>query len=112
MGPGNGFDPNSFTLFLGDTPIARGEIELVEITVPVDAPKPERILQLQQVEFTVHFKTPKRWRCRSRKRFIKLIMSEGISRNYAERMADFVRRWMPYGDAWRRYLWSKPGAGL
>ena len=108
MGPENGFDPNNYTLYLGDTPIARGEIELVEITVPVDAPKPERILQLQQVEFTVHFKTPKRWRCRGRKRFIKLMMSEGISRNNAERMADFMRGWIPYGEAWRNYLFTGP----
>ena len=47
MGPENEFDQNNYTLYLGETPIAKGKIELVEITVPVDAPKPERILQLQ-----------------------------------------------------------------
>ena len=107
MGPENRIDPNSFTLFLGDTPIARGEIKLAEITVPADAQKPETILPLQQVEFAVHFKTPKRLRCRSRKRFIKLMMSEGVSRNTAAWLADFVRGWMPYGRAWREYLWKK-----
>ena len=107
MGPENKFKPNNFTLFLGDTPIARGEIRLAEITVPADTPKPETILPLQQMEFTAHFKVQKRWSCKSRKRFIKLMMSEGISKNYAERLADFVRGWMPYREAWRKYLWKK-----
>lgn len=107
MGPENRFDPNSFTLFLGDTPIARGEIKLAEITVPPEMMEPTKELPYQCVGFTLTLKTPKRWRCRGRKRFIKLMMSEGISRNYAERLADFVRGWMPYGRAWREYTWSK-----
>lgn len=107
MGPENRFNPNNFTLFLGDTPIARGEIKLAEITAPADAPEPETILPLQQMEFTVNFKVQTRRSCKSRKRFIKLMMSEGISRNYAERLADFVRGWMPYREAWREYLWKK-----
>ena len=107
MGPENKFNPNDFTLFLGDTPIARGEIRLAEITLPPDAPKLESVLPLQEVEFAFTIKAPKRWRCKNRKRFIKLMMSEGISRNYAERLADIVRGWMPYGKAWREYLWKK-----
>lgn len=113
MGPENRFDPNSFTLFLGDTPIARGEIELPEIKLPLEMFEPVRGLTYQCEEacqwvgFTLEIKVPKRWRCRSRKRFIKLMMSEGVSRNTAERMADFVRGWMPYGRAWWEYTWSK-----
>ena len=107
MGPENGFDLNNVTLYLGDTPIARGEIRLAEITLPPDALKLESVLPLQEVEFAFTIKAPKRWRCKNRKRFIKLMMSEGISRNYAERLADFVRGWMPYGKAWREYLWKK-----
>ena len=107
MGPENGFDLNDVTLYLGDTPIARGEIRLAEITLPPDALKLESVLPLQEVEFAFTIKAPKRWRCKNRKRFIKLMMSEGISRNYAERLADFVRGWMPYGKAWREYLWKK-----
>lgn len=34
----------------------------------------------------------KRYRCRSRKRFVKLLMSEGYSRNWAREWADFMRR--------------------
>lgn len=113
MGTENKFNPNNFTLFLGDTPIARGEIQLPEITLPPEMFEPVRELTYQCEEacqwvgFTLEIKIPKRWRCRSRKRFIKLIMSEGISRNYAERLADFVRGWMPYREAWREYLWKK-----
>ena len=110
MGPENGFDPNNYTLYLGDTPIARGEIELVEITAPVDAQKPERILQLQQVEFTVHIKTPNRWRCRGRKRFIKLLMSMGISRNQAESVAGVSRiAGVPYVELWQSYFFWGEG---
>lgn len=50
---------------------------------------------------TIRFKTPKHWRCRGRKRFIKLMMSEGISRNYANWLAEFTRTLMPYKEAWR-----------
>ncbi|NCE63058.1 hypothetical protein D1159_00330 [Pseudoflavonifractor sp. 524-17] len=108
MGPENKFDPNAFTLFLGDTPIARGEIALAEITVPDEATEPPKGLDVFRcVEFTMTVKTPKRWRCQSRKRFIKLMMSEGIGRNHAEWMADFVRGWMPYREAWREYIWKK-----
>ena len=96
-----------YTLCLDGMPIAWRE-PLPEITV-----REEGVAELaggrvcEPVEFTAHFKTPKRWRCKNRKRFIKLMMSEGISRNYAERLADFVRGWMPYGKAWREYLWKK-----
>ncbi len=106
MGPENGFDLNDVTLYLGDTPIARGEIRLAEITLPPDALKLESVLPLQEVEFAFTIKAPKRWRCKNRKRFIKLMMSEGISRNYAERLADFVRGRMPYGKVWRKYIWQ------
>ena len=69
-----------YTLCLDGMPIAWRE-PLPEITV-----REEGVAELagglvcEPVEFTAHFKTPKRWRCGSRKRFIKLLMSEGISR--------------------------------
>lgn len=108
MGPES---KNDYTLYLrdvalGDTPIEPGIIH--EITVSMDALMPEALKLLEPMEFTVQIKTPKRWRCRSRKRFIKLMMSEGITRNYAERLADFIRKLMPYGEAWRSYIWSRP----
>lgn len=110
MGPENKFNPNDFTLFLGDTPIARGEIQLAEIKVPADTPKPETILPLQQMEFTVHFKVQKRWRCQGRKRFVKLLMSMGISRNQAESVAGVAKiAGVPYGELWRSYFFWGEG---
>ncbi len=61
---------------------------------------------------TINVKCPKHWRCGSRKRFIKLMMSEGITRNYAERLADFTRRLMPYQEAWRNHLLYEFWRGL
>ena len=62
-------------------------------------------LVCEPVEFTAHFKTPKRWRCGSRKRFIKLLMSEGISRNQAGSVARVARiAGVPYGELWRDYF--------
>ena len=95
------------TLYLDGVPIMTGEIQ--EITILADEPEPETkdVLRpaefLEFMEFTAHIKTPKHWNCRSRKRFIKLMMSEGISRNNAEWLADFMRGWMPYEQAWRKY---------
>ena len=36
------------------------------------------------IEGTFEFKTPKFWRCKNRKRFKKLLMSEGISRDFVD----------------------------
>lgn len=72
MGPENGFDPNGYTVYLGDTPIARGEIKLKEITIPVEMFEPVRGLVCQCEDarqwmgFTLKIEVPKRWRCRSR----------------------------------------------
>ena len=108
MGPENKDDLDNCALFLNGEQIAWGKFELPEITVPDEVFEPPKSMEACQCEeFTLTFKTPRRWRCRSRKRFIKLMMSEGISRNYAERLADFVRGWMPYREAWREYLWKK-----
>lgn len=105
MGPENKIDFSACTLFLDGEPIGTGTIEqLPEITVASDAPEPDMHLADLSLEITGYFKTPKRWRCRSRKRFIKLMMSEGISRNGAVWLADFMRKMMPYGEAWRKYF--------
>ena len=109
MGPENKVDLDNCALFLNGEPIAWGKFELPEITVPDEVFEPPKSMEACQcVEFTLTFKTPRRWRCRSRKRFIKLMMSEGIGRNCAGRLADFVRGWMPYGEAWRNYLFTGP----
>lgn len=108
MGLENKVDLSNCTPYLGNTPIVRGEIQLAEITVPADAPKQESILPLQQMELTVHFKMPKHWHCKSRRRFIKLLMSKKISRNQAESVARVARiAGVPYEELWRSYfLWG------
>ena len=98
MGPEN---KNDYTVYCDGAPITlRG---LPEITLPIGTPEPEGMLVCQTMEIVMHVKVPKRWRCRGRKRFIKLMMSEGISRNGAVWLADFIRKLMPYGEAWRQY---------
>ena len=105
MGTESKVDLNDCALYLGDKPIARGEIELAEITVPADMPKPECMLTLQQMEFKTNFKELKRWRCKGRRRFIKLLMSKGISRNEAGSVARAARiAGVPYGELWRDYF--------
>lgn len=98
---------NDYTLYMGDVPIGRGQIQFAEITLPPKKLEPVKEFDFQCMEFTLHVKTPKRWRCGSRKRYIKLIMSEGLSRNYAERLAYFVRMVVPYREAWRNHLLHK-----
>ena len=94
----------SYAVYLDGVPITPGP--LPEITVPTDELGPGRILANPSLEmtFTFKLKTPKLWRCRNRKRFIKLMMSKGISRNGAVWLADFMRKMMPYGEAWRQYV--------
>jgi len=60
------------------------------------------------LSMTISVKPAKGWRCRSRKRFIKLLMSKGYSRNYAVRFAARARRvGIPYQDIWRTwFIWE------
>ena len=101
MGPE---DKGRYTVYWCGAPLEPGIIH--EITLSTDALNQEAMTLLEPTEFTIHVKVPKRWRCRNRKRFIKLMMSEGAYRNDAEWMADFVRGRMPYGEAWRTYLFA------
>lgn len=95
----------SYTVYLNGEPIAVTRT-LPEITVREEGvAESAGVLSCEPIEITGYFKTPKHWRCRSRKRFIKLVMSEGISRNWAEWLADFARALMPYREAWRNVLW-------
>lgn len=108
MGPENKVDMDRYTLFLDGEPIEWGQLGIPEITVPEEVFEPPKMIGMcEYMEFSMKIKGPKHCRCMSRKRFIKLMMSEGIERNYAERLADFVRGWMPYGEAWWEYLWHK-----
>lgn len=47
-------------------------------------------------------------RCRTRKRYIKLLMSCGLSRNQAKWAAKKVQLWcISYSEAWREQLWRE-----
>lgn len=109
MGPEN---RNEYTVYwggvpLGNTPITPGIIHT--ITVSEDALTPEAMSLLEPMAFTMYIKMPKHWRCKSRRRFIKLLMSKGISRNQAERVAGAARAaGVPYGELWRsRFFWGE-----
>ena len=100
MGPEN--KNEEYTLCMNGVPIAWKE-PLPEITVREGGvAELAGGLVCEPVEFTAHFKTPKRWRCGSRKRFIKLLMSKGISRNQAGSVARAAR----IADVQYRELWQ------
>ena len=63
---------------------------------------------LEPMECTIKFKYGKHLRCKSRKRFIKLLMSKGVQRNIANKVALFVRviRYESYDIAWRTYYFT------
>lgn len=93
-----GLDDKKYVLYLrdpqlGDVPIAPGVVH--EITVSEDALTPEAmsLLQPMELEFSIRqVKTPKYWRCGTRKRFVKILMSEGCNRNMANDLALYVQR--------------------
>ena len=77
-----------------------------EVTVSADALTPGAKSLFLPGELTMTVKTPKHWRCRSRKRFIKLVMSKGISRNGAVWLANWVRNaGYTYAQAWWPWCW-------
>lgn len=99
----NNYTPYWRNPLTGDVMTIPGVIH--EIVVSADTPTPEGMSLLRPMELTVQIKTPKHWRCRSRKRFVKLLMStKKLSRNEAERVAQAARIMrVPYGEAWWTY---------
>lgn len=47
-------------------------------------------LLLPENEITIRMKMPKNYRCKSKKRFVKLLMSRGIQRNDAKKIAQTI----------------------
>jgi len=66
-------------------------IPICEVTYPANATFPKTFGFNRSMTFSVRMKTPKCYRCHSRKRFIKLLMQQGASRNMAARIASLVR---------------------
>lgn len=81
-----------YTLFMqtDDGPVEISK-EIADVKVSYSEEMPELAnMQLAESEITVRAKYPKRLRCRSRKRFVKLLMSHGIKRNEARNTAKLV----------------------
>ena len=106
MGPENESVLTGYTVYSDGEPVKMGQLQ--EITLLEEAVAEAENFLAKIPEITVYLKTPKRWRCRSRKRFIKLVMSEGVSRNKAEWLERAVRMMrMSYNEAWLNYPWRK-----
>ncbi len=86
--------------------------DLAEVTVSAGKEIASSMCQ-EMIEFhgTLTARLATNWRCRGRKRFIKLLMSKGISRNEAESVAKVARiAGVPYGELWRCYFfWGIEG---
>jgi len=105
MGPENS-ETEGFALYTADgTKIGKIQ-DLAEVTVSEGKQIASAIISITK-EFStiIRVKCPKQWRCKSRKRFIKLVMSRGYSRNYAVRFAARARRvGIPYQKIWRTWF--------
>lgn len=54
----------------------------------------------------------KHYRCKSRKRYIKLLMGEGVERNFAEAFADIIRAFDDsYQRAWMLRCLNRENSG-
>ena len=101
MGPES---ESSGTLYWDGVPLMTGVFQ--EITIPKDAQEqdPPRLLDAGTV-LTFTMKMPKCWSCGSRRRFIKLLMSKGISRNQAGSVARVARiAGVRYRELWQTYF--------
>jgi len=81
-----------------------------EVTVPSGKEAASAISRVMApFSMTISVKPARDWRCRSRKRFIKLLMSKGISRKYAEKVARVARiAGVSYRELWQSwFFWAK-----
>lgn len=82
-----------YTLFMqtDDGPVEISK-EIADVKVSYSEEMPEIAnMQLAESEITVRAKYPKNLRCQSKKRYVKLLMSHGISRNEAQHSAKLVK---------------------
>lgn len=94
MGP-EGKDKHVCYIMHGGKPVAQFESIAdtgeLEITLTDDRDAGPLIMgAIEPLAFEMKIGLPKEWRCTNRKRFIKLLMSYGGSRNAAVRMASAV----------------------
>lgn len=89
---------SEYTTYLNGTPFP-------EITLLPDVPGSEVWPIPEPITLTLHVNPPKHWRCKSRKRFVKMVMGEGWPRNAAESLARFCAAFeIPYSRAWKEHL--------
>ena len=93
MGP-EGISREVGTFYINGTPIA-GLTEadgILEITTSNESAEPVIAAVFGPIAIEMNVKIPKTWRCRNRKRFIKLVMSYGLPRNLADNLARTITR--------------------
>ncbi len=106
MGPENSSEVEGLVLYTADGEKIGKIQDLAEVTVAagkeiVSAMCPAMV----ELHGTLTARPAKNWRCRSRKRFIKLVMSKGYSRNYAVRFAERARRvGISYQGVWQTWF--------
>ena len=93
MGPENA-SREIGTFYIGGKPIADfTEVDdILEITALDELAGPITAAILGPTAIEANVKIPKEWRCHSRKRFVKLVMSYGVPRNLANDLAQNARR--------------------
>jgi len=87
---------------------------LPEVTVPTGKERGAAMRRIMSsLSLTISAKPERDWRCRGRKRFIKLLMSKGISRNEAESVARVTRiAGVQYRELWQTwFFWKRGGKG-
>ncbi len=105
MGPENG-EAESLVLYTEDG-VKIGKIQdLPKVTVQAGKEiAPTMCPAMVELHGRLTARPAKNWRCRSRKRFIKLVMSKGYSRNYAVRFAERTRRvGISYQGVWQTWF--------
>ncbi len=106
MGPENG-EAESLVLYTEDgEKIGKMIWDLTEVDVPAGKEiAPAMCPAMVELHGRLTARPAKNWRCRSRKRFIKLLMSKGISRNEAGSVARVARIvGVPYRELWQAWF--------
>lgn len=79
----NGMKVSEICMTLEDGQFIEIKTGLAEIAY-IEGEQEDDNLPLNYCEFSVQVKLPKSMRCKSRKRFVKLLMASGIDRNMAQ----------------------------
>lgn len=90
MGPENSGEPTKLYMMVDGEPVEiRPGAFSAKITYAEEAVDCEP-LEMREREFTIRIDYPKALRCRNRKRFVKLLMARGHSRNEAKKAANYI----------------------